>query len=268
MDPGAIANAAAEGPAFVTNLVDNNCCECWKDGCGLDPVFGAVADVLECINPVLGTIASAIWCFGSPLAFPCIFLFDKGEDHEDSWKITMLQAPCVRPLTCCLTTLVPPIGQFYVRRKALRGDMTKYKLWQGHHDGPHCFARHCPGAPITIEAGTYGEQDCPNAFLCLEVWVLGGCFFSSCCAFDVTRQMMRDDLELPMDPTEVRQHKCQAFFGTCMHNACRISMCMHVTACLCSCCAVDSGGAQEFAGQAHRTGAACGNMARTCFRGM
>ena len=78
--------------------------------------------------------------------------------------------------------------------------MSKYKLWQGYHDGPQCMARRCPGAPITIEAGTYGEQNCPEAFLCLEVWCAAG-IWSMCCAFDVTRRMVREERGLGKDPT-------------------------------------------------------------------
>ena len=160
-------------PEFVTNIVQQTCPECWLQGCGLDPCYGQIADCLEFINPFLGAFASAVWCLGSPLAFPCIFCFDSNsadKQNPKQWKITMLQAPCVRPCACCCTPT--PCGQWYVRRKVLNGDMTRYKLWQGYHDGPQCLARRCPGAPITIASGTYGEQDCPHLFLCLEVTIL------------------------------------------------------------------------------------------------
>lgn len=125
-------------PDFVTNGIDNCCPDCWKDGCGMNGCFGVCADGLEVVNPFCEQFSSAIWCLGSPLAFPIIFCFTSDpHTHESSgYEIGMLEAPCRRPLTCCLTTFCLPCGQWYARRKVLGGDMTKYKLWQGYHDGP------------------------------------------------------------------------------------------------------------------------------------
>jgi hypothetical protein len=79
-------------------------------------------------------IADLIWCFGSPLAFPLIFCFDEGDPTEPpggGWEMAMIQTPCRKPIMCCAFTLLAPCGQFYIRRRLLNGDMTKYKLWQG-----------------------------------------------------------------------------------------------------------------------------------------
>lgn len=165
----------------LDEIVNNNCPQFVQDGCGLDPCCGACAQCLETVTPAVEWFSDMIWIFGSPLAFPIIFCFDPETNDSGGWQISMLQSPTRRPLECCLSTLCCPCAQWYLRYKALGGDMTKYKLWQGRHDGPQCCARRCEGAPITIQSGTYGEQNCPHAFLCLEVTCLAG-MWSICCA--------------------------------------------------------------------------------------
>lgn len=118
----------------VSGAVDNVCCQCWQEGCGLNGCFGACADGLEVINPIMEYIADLIWCLGSPLAFPLIYCFDKGPDTEPpdgGWQIPMIQAPLRLPIMCCAFTICAPCGQWYMRRRLLDGDMSKYKLWQG-----------------------------------------------------------------------------------------------------------------------------------------
>jgi hypothetical protein len=149
----------------------------------------------------------------------------------------------------------------------LGGDMTKYKLWQGFHDGPHCCARRCPGAPIVIESGTYGEQDCPNAFLCLEVCCLGG-FYSVCCAFDVTRRYQREERGLSLDPTEARQQHCISFFSQIMHQCFKLGCCLCLSSCCIGLCAPDSAGAQDCAGQGGRAARSCCRIAHTIWKGI
>lgn len=258
-------------PGFVHSAVDTACPDWWKNGCGCDKGFGACANVLEAVTPVVEQLASCIWIFASPLAFPLIFCFSPDpHTHETSgYEISMLQAPCCkRPITCCLSTLCVPCSQWYVRRKVLGDDMTKYKLWQGYHDGPHCCARTCPSSPcITIKSGTYGEQDCPNLFLCLEVCCLGG-MYSTCCAFDVSRRYQREERGLSLDPTEHRLAKCVGFFSQIMHSCFKLGCCMCATSCLVGVCAPDSGGAQEFAGEASRAARACCRIAHTIWKGI
>jgi hypothetical protein len=252
--------------------IQNICCTCWTNGCGLDGAFGAIANGLEAINPCMEYIADCIWILGSPLAFPIVFLFPPAGDDATippggGWSMSMLQTPLRRPLHCCLYTLCAPCGQWYARREALGRDMTKYKLWQGQHDGPQCLARRCPGAPITIQSGTYGEQDCPNAFLCLEVSILGG-FCSICCAHNVTRRLIKDERNLTNDPTEERVDKCVAFFSQLAHNFMMCGICLCCASCLVGCCAPGSDGAQECSGEAGRAGRACRSCAMTCWRGI
>jgi hypothetical protein len=140
--------------------VDNMCCDCWTEGCGCDGCFGCVADGLEAVNPAMEYVADLIWVCGSPLAFPLVFCFDSGPPTDPpggGWQLPMIETPLRRPIQCCLFSTCCPCGQWYMRYRLLGGDMTKYKLWQGYHDGPHCCARRCPGAPCTIASGTYGE---------------------------------------------------------------------------------------------------------------
>lgn len=129
-------------PDFVHQGIDSVCCQCWQEGCGCDSGFALCADCLEYANPVLEQVGDVIWIFGSPLAFCCIFCFSSAPhtDESSGYELSMLQAPIRRPLTCCAASFCAPCGQWYVRRKVLGGDMTKYKLWQGYHDGPKC----CP----------------------------------------------------------------------------------------------------------------------------
>lgn len=254
---------------FVSEGVDNYCCQCWKDGCGCDKGFALCADCLDFANPVLEQVGDLIWIFGSPLAFCCIFFFpsDPHTDESSGYEISMLQAPIRRPVTCCAASFCAPCAQWYVRRQVLGGDMTKYKLWQGYHDGPHCCARFCPSAPITIEAGTYGEEKCPEAFLCLEVCCLGG-FYSICCAFDVSRQYQRAERGLSIDPTEHRQHKCIGFFSEIMHTCFQLGCCLSISSCLVAICAQESAGAQECAGEGGRAARNCCRIARTLWKGI
>ncbi|KAL3781932.1 hypothetical protein HJC23_011437 [Cyclotella cryptica] len=248
----------------------DTCPDFWTQGCGpLDSVFSATADVLECISPFAESIAAAIWCCGSPVAFPLIYCFppDPHTDETSGWEVSMQRAPAREPLMCCFSMICFPCGQFIVRRRALGGDMSRYKLWQGYHDGPHCLARHCDGAPITIESGTYEEHRCPNVFLCLEVTVLGGpC--SSCCAFDASRRLMKEERDLGTDPTEARQEKCMEFTGDVANSISRWACCIQCAGCCVGCCATDSDGAQECSAEAKRASRACWSIAHTLYKGM
>jgi len=252
------------------NCVSENCCDCWTDGCGCDSVFGVVADGLETVNPCMESIADVIWFFGSPLAFPFVFCFDDGPETDPrggGWQMAMIATPLRSPLRCCFYTACAPCGQWFMRRQLLEGDMSKYKLWQGHHDGPVCLARRCPGAPFTIKSGTYGESQCPNAFLAAEVCCLG-CAWSVCCSFDVNRRMIKDQRNLDNDPLENRVNNCIGFFSSLASKLCMCGLCVHCASCCVGLCAPDSDGAQECSGEGGRAASACFSCAHTCWRGI
>lgn len=237
----------------------------------LDECFGIIANGLETTTPAFECIGETICFLGSPLAFPLIFCFDNGGERDPpggGWDISMLEAPMRRPLTCCFFTILAPCGQWYLRRQVLGGDLSKYKLWQGYHDGPHCMARFCPGAPITIQAGTYGEERCPHFFLCLEVSVLGG-ICSPCCAFNISRNMIRVERGLQEDPTEIRQNKCIDFFSELASYCTCMAGCLRCASCLVGCFAPeDMEGAQECSEEGRRASSACFRIANTCWRGI
>lgn len=259
----------------ASDCLSGVCCDCWTEGCGpMDACFAGTADGLEMLNPIMEYVADLIWCLGSPLAFPLVFCFqaprpDDMDPPGGGWYLPMIDAPLARPLCCCCgMTLCAPCGQFYLRRRLLDGDMTRYRLWQGMHDGPHCLARRCPGAPITIQSGTYGEQNCPHAFLAAEVCCLGGCW-SVCCAFDVNRRLIKQERTyLKDDPTEIRVNKCIGFFSALASKLCMLGCCVCVTSMCIGCCASESEGAQECSAAGQRAGGACRSCARTCWRGI
>jgi hypothetical protein len=252
------------------DCIENVCCSFWLSGCGLNLCFGILANGFDAMNPALECISNAIWMLGSPLAFPIVFCFDSGPDTNPpggGWQIPMIMTPCRTPCRCCFYTLCPPCGQWIMRYKALNGDMTRYKLWQGQHDGPHCCARVCPGAPITIESGTYGEDQCPHCFLCLEVSCLAG-IYSTCCAFDVSRNLVKSERNLLNDPTEVRVNSCIRFFSAIANTLCMLGCCCGIAACLVGWCAPNSGGAQECSEEAGQAARSCRQCAYTCWRGI
>ena len=202
-----------------------------------------------------------------PPSHPIIFCFPAGTT-SGGWKVSMLKTPITVPIKCCLYTLCAPCGQWWMRRELLDRDMSKYKLWQGYYDGPRCCAGpRCPSAPCTIEAGTYGEDQCPECFLCMEVTCLFG-FWSSCCSFGVNRRMIKEQYSLGEDPTEVRVNACIGFFSRLASALCGLSLCVCCGSCLVGCCAPDSEGAQECSGEGGRAAASCRSCAQTCWRGI
>jgi len=243
-----------------------------QQGCGCNKCMGTCADVLEeYITPVAESTTRVICCLGSPLALPLIYCFDADpHTHETSgWNVTVTQAPKKAPFVCCINTLCMPCGQFYIRKHViLNGDMTQYKLWQKKHDGKYCLAKYCKDGPCTIEGGTHGEENCPNVFLCAEVTCLGCGICSPCCAFDVHRDIMKEELSLGTDPTEARFEKCQGFFGELMSCAACSAWHLRIVACCLGNIATESEGAQELTGEARRLSHACGRLSRVCFRGL
>lgn len=254
----------------VQNGINENCCECWTEGCGCDGCFGVVADGLEAINPCMEHVAKVIWICGSPLAFPLVFCFDDGPQTDPpggGWQLAMILTPVRAPLRCLFYTGCAPCGQWWMRNRLLGGDMTKYKLWQGYHDGPVCLARVCPGAPFTIKSGTYGESNCPHSFLAAEVCCLG-CAWSVCCSYDVNRRMIKEQRNLRNDPLENRVDNCIGFFSNLASQLCMCALCVHCASCCVGLCAPGSEGAQECSGEGGRAAGACFSCVHTCWRGI
>lgn len=103
------------------------------------------------------------------------------------------------PVSCCCT-------QYLLRRKVLNGDMSEYLCCQGYFN-VCCF-----------QAGSMGEQSCPDLCLCIE---------SCCCnsfALSASRIYAMNKYDLRSDP--------------CDYRLIRISNCLQVLSCICDILAI------------------------------
>eukprot|EP01031_Cornospumella_fuschlensis_P031791 gene31791-38430_t len=147
-----------------------------------------------------------------------------GEPVEDSrgkiktysgpnkFQASMMEAPCADGCTTCcwfLGQCIPvtcACTQYALRRKVLGGDMTKYSCFQGY------FNICC------LQAGTCGEQSCPDFCLCVE---------SCCCNFaavSASRMYVMEKYDLTSDP--------------CDYRLIRINNCLQILACVCDILAI------------------------------
>jgi len=102
-----------------------------------------------------------------------------------------------------------------LRKKVLRGDMTKYKCCQGYYNCC-CF-----------RGGEMGEKDCPDLCLCLEAF---------CCqnlSLSASRMHVMDEKNLQSDP--------------CDRRIIRINNCVQCLACVCQIIACITGQCQGMA---------------------
>jgi len=220
--------------------------------------------------PVLELVVGLSACCAGPFLFPLVFLFPAspggadGEPLPDSgWAVSMVQAPSRKPCHCLFTCVCPCAAQYFVRKEVLGGEIQRrYKLFQGRHDGPHCCATISPSLPFTIEAGTHGEDRCPHACLCLEVWLC------SVCAFYASRDLMRDERGLGLDPTEVRVHHCLVFFGHLAQLCCCVGCWLQCLGCCIRLSGTDNDLAQTCGDESSRAGASCMRVAHAIRRGM
>eukprot|EP01041_Mallomonas_annulata_P008654 gene8654-17857_t len=98
------------------------------------------------------------------------------------------------PFTSCCT-------QYFLRRKVLEGDMTKYSCFQGYFNCC-CF-----------KAGSCQEQSCPDLCLCLEA------LCCNCLAISASRVYVMEKYNLESDP--------------CDYRLIRINNCLQMLACVC-----------------------------------
>ena len=216
---------------------------------------------LDQISPCLESVAAAMWFCAGPCAFPLVFLFpDQPAAAGATWRVPMVEAPMKQPLVCAGAACVP-CAQYYVRLRVLDGDISKYKLFQGRADGPHCCAHIWPSAPITIKSGTYGDSG-SSAWLCAESCLC------PCCAFEVSRAVMKQERGLADDPTEVRYRHCQHFFGMAAASCAQLGCCVKCMGCLVGCCAPENAGAQSLEDSAYRAGNGCLRIAHLLHRGL
>lgn len=199
---------------------------------------GCCVEGMDSCNESMNFIIKTFSCFASPLAFPCVYLFDP-EDEDNvgqPWDVGMEKAVCYQPIICCCAMILPCCAQWWVRRNVLGNDMSRYKCCQGYLDGPYCCAVCSPRLPFTWRAGNYGEDSCPDCCLCLE---------ASCCpymAFSVSRLVLREERQLRLDPTEVRVDKCLDCFGGAAVSLFCTGCCLQCCGCLLACNGQDEAG--------------------------
>ena len=97
-------------------------------------------------------------------------------ETENRFQTPMLSAPCSIPTGCCWFLLqanpfTAICAQYCLRKKALKGDMTKYVCFQGYIN---CCC---------ISPGNMGERDCPDLCLCIESCLCNGLALSSTRAY-------------------------------------------------------------------------------------
>ncbi|CAK0835353.1 unnamed protein product [Prorocentrum cordatum] len=256
--------------AGLGELVDQaekaaGCCSTCQGcgGCVDSSFFATVADVTDNFSECGECIGRVAGCFASPLAFPLVYLCPaEGQAGGALWAVSMEDAPLKQPLVCCFSACLPCLVQFWVRRRVLDDDMSRYICFQGRRDGPYCLANCSPGLPFTFTAGTYGEKEYPMLCLCAEATLC------TMCAFQVSREVQREDRGLGLDPTEIRVAECLAFFGSISQCLCCAGCCIKCSGCLVGCCLGQTEGAQEFDDSAQRLGNSCHNVANSIHRGM
>jgi len=144
--------------------------------------------------------------------------------HE--FKTDLCGACCSDPC-CCLCQLYNPCcTQWYLRRKALNYDMSKYECCQGYFKNTMC----CCCCENNCRSCT---DCCPTCCLCCEA------LFCNCCALNSTRFYVMDSRNLQSDPCDRKLIRCNNMIQccSCLCNilACFIPACQDaawLTSCL------------------------------------
>mmetsp|Transcript_1801 Transcript_1801/g.2839 ORF Transcript_1801/g.2839 Transcript_1801/m.2839 type:complete len:171 (-) Transcript_1801:519-1031(-) len=111
-----------------------------------------------------------------------------------------LKESCLTPC-CCFAFMCPPCSAYYIRYKALDGDMTRYECCQGY------FTFLC------IQPGNCAEASIPAFCLALESCCCLGCSVSS------SRMYVMDHYDLRFDP--------------CDNRLIRFNNCLQMLTCIC-----------------------------------
>jgi len=237
-----------------------SCCTCFSlGGACLGPdCFENTATCMDALSEYTELLGRVIGCLVGPWCFPIVYCFPTSDDLGGrEWDVKMEYACLKQPHVCCCSLCCLPCTQFGVRYKVLDDDLSRYKCFQGRADGPYCLAVCKPELPFTFEAGTIGDAGNPLC-LCLEV--------ACCplCAFNVSREVQRDDRGLGYDPTEIRVNNCLNFFGQIAQMCFCAGCCLKCAGCCAGCCL----GEDDFAESSDRLGNACINVAHGIWRGM
>eukprot|EP00929_Paragymnodinium_shiwhaense_P102877 TRINITY_DN66104_c0_g1_i2.p1 TRINITY_DN66104_c0_g1~~TRINITY_DN66104_c0_g1_i2.p1 ORF type:complete len:317 (-),score=43.93 TRINITY_DN66104_c0_g1_i2:361-1311(-) len=241
-----------------------NCCGPCLKGCADQSCMETTADIMDECSQFMELLGKIAGIFASPFAWCCVYLCPADEENPGRpWDVSMEGAICYNPHIFCCNFCCPCLIQYYVRRKVLDGDMSRYICFQGRRDGNYCLAAMCPGKglPFTFTAGTYGEQNCPDGYLCMEATCC------TVCAFEVSREEQREPRLLQRDPTETRVDRCLDFWGSVADCLCCCACCLTCFSCCLKCC-VDSEGSDDLAESSQRLGNSCHRLAHAIVQGM
>jgi hypothetical protein len=134
--------------------------------------------------------------------------FDSGPVEGDpygngrqTFRTTMCNAPCNDPC-CFLMSACYPCAQYSLRKKVLKGDMSRYLCGQGYYAGCCC-----------CKPGKLGEKECPDLCLCCEGFCCPGL------AVSASRMVVMDEKGLLSDP--------------CDRRIIRFNNCVQCASCIC-----------------------------------
>eukprot|EP01039_Chlorochromonas_danica_P003890 gene3890-4250_t len=151
----------------------------------------------------------------------CIISGDPIEDERgriktfsgpQTFQTSAMNAPCAGGCTTILWfcgQFIPftcGITQYCLRRKVLNGDMSKYSCFQGQLN------------PCCCQAGSCGENNCPDLCLCLEAHCCNSC------AISASRMYVMEKYDLSSDP--------------CDYRLIRINNCLQILSCICNIIAI------------------------------
>jgi len=122
------------------------------------------------------------------------------DKHDHKWSVGLCNAACRRPAYCCFSMVCMPCSNMYVRKQALKGDLSRYRCCQGYYCG--CCTRCLPC-----------QSRCPSCCLCIEAHACPNVSVMS------TRHFIQDELH-------IKNTACEA----CCFN------CMMLINCVTACC--------------------------------
>eukprot|EP00039_Didymoeca_costata_P018534 m.333875 g.333875 ORF g.333875 m.333875 type:complete len:214 (+) comp17236_c0_seq1:93-734(+) len=128
--------------------------------------------------------------------------------NQRQWETTMVEAPCNNVGGCCFACFCPCCSAYTLRKRALQGDMTKYKCCQGYI---------CPQCCAT-DSCYERTQQCPD--FCLA------CECLCCLGFSIsgTRIYVQEERQIMTDP--------------CDNRLIRFNNVLQILACICQCLAI------------------------------
>lgn len=79
--------------------------------------------------------------------------FERRRNHPNTWDLETFDAPLKKPAVCCAATLCGPCVSYYVRKRFLYGDMSKYVCCGGFMPcSGYCCEKQAPDLCLFLEA--------------------------------------------------------------------------------------------------------------------